>query len=84
MSRLGALGGTRSGLGLLLGTAAGVGFLCALYSQRWKRTRHHGQSQPLPNSLDYTQTSEPGRQGRSGSPEVAVTADGWAWGPDCL
>lgn len=64
MSRLGALGGTRSGLGLLLGTAAGVGFLCALYSQRWKRTRHHGQSQPLPNSLDCTQTSEPGRQVR--------------------
>ncbi|KAM5240998.1 regulator of microtubule dynamics protein 3 isoform 1-T2 [Hipposideros larvatus] len=64
MSRLGALGSARSGLGLLLGTAAGVGFLCALYSQRWKRTRHHGQSQPLPNNLDYTQTSEPGRQAR--------------------
>ncbi|XP_015451493.1 regulator of microtubule dynamics protein 3 isoform X3 [Pteropus alecto] len=64
MSRMGALGGACSGLGLLLGTAAGLGFLCALYSQRWKRTQRHGQSQLLPNSLDYTQTSEPGRQVR--------------------
>ncbi|ELW48159.1 Regulator of microtubule dynamics protein 3 [Tupaia chinensis] len=62
MSRLGALGGARAGLGLLLGTAAGLGFLCVLYSQRWKRTRRHGPSQSLPNSLDYTQTSESGRQ----------------------
>uniref|UniRef100_A0A4X1UUK5 Regulator of microtubule dynamics protein 3 n=1 Tax=Sus scrofa TaxID=9823 RepID=A0A4X1UUK5_PIG len=62
MSSLGALGGARAGLGLLLGTAAGLGFLCALYSQRWKRTRRHGQSQS--NSLDYTQTSEPGRHVR--------------------
>ncbi|XP_045390816.1 regulator of microtubule dynamics protein 3 [Lemur catta] len=62
MSRLGALGGARAGLGLLLGTAAGLGFLCVLYSQRWKRTQRHGRSQSLPNSLDYTQTSEPGRQ----------------------
>ncbi|XP_029095019.1 regulator of microtubule dynamics protein 3 isoform X1 [Monodon monoceros] len=60
MSSLGALGGTRAGLGLLLGTAAGLGFLCALYSQRWKR----GQSQRQPSSLDYMQTSEPGRQVR--------------------
>ncbi|XP_023971673.1 regulator of microtubule dynamics protein 3 isoform X2 [Physeter macrocephalus] len=60
MSSLGALGGTRAGLGLLLGTAAGLGFLCALYSQRWKR----GQSQSQPSSLDYMQTSEPGRQVR--------------------
>lgn len=64
MSRTGVLGGACSGLGLLLGTAAGLGFLCALYSQRWKRTQRHGQSQILPNSLDYTQTSEPGRQVR--------------------
>ncbi|XP_015092619.1 regulator of microtubule dynamics protein 3 [Vicugna pacos] len=66
MSGLGALGGARAGLGLLLGTAAGLGFLCALYSQRWKRTRHHAQSQNQnqPNSLDYTQTSEPGHQVR--------------------
>ncbi|KAM9202959.1 regulator of microtubule dynamics protein 3 isoform 1-T1 [Dugong dugon] len=62
MSRLGALGGARTGLGLLLGTAAGLGFLCALYIQRWKRTQRHGRSQSLPNSLDYTQTSESGRQ----------------------
>ncbi|XP_025245554.1 regulator of microtubule dynamics protein 3 isoform X3 [Theropithecus gelada] len=62
MSRLGALGGARAGLGLLLGTAAGLGFLCLLYSQRWKRTQRHGRSQSLPNSLDYTQTSETGRQ----------------------
>ncbi|XP_012504863.1 PREDICTED: regulator of microtubule dynamics protein 3 [Propithecus coquereli] len=62
MSRLGSLGGARAGLGLLLGTAAGLGFLCVLYSQRWKRTQRHGRSQSLPNSLDYTQTSEPGRQ----------------------
>lgn len=75
MSRLGALGGARAGLGLLLGTAAGLGFLCLLYSQRWKRTQRHGRSQSLPNSLDYTQTSETGRQGRSPSPETAVTAD---------
>ncbi|KAI2573599.1 regulator of microtubule dynamics 3, partial [Homo sapiens] len=61
MSRLGALGGARAGLGLLLGTAAGLGFLCLLYSQRWKRTQRHGRSQSLPNSLDYTQTSDPGR-----------------------
>ncbi|XP_042798323.1 regulator of microtubule dynamics protein 3 isoform X2 [Panthera leo] len=64
MSRLGVLGGAQAGLGLLLGTAAGLGFLCALYSQRWKRTQRHGHSQSLPNSLDYTQTSEPGRQVR--------------------
>ncbi|XP_046931263.1 regulator of microtubule dynamics protein 3 [Lynx rufus] len=64
MSRLGVLGGTQAGLGLLLGTAAGLGFLCALYSQRWKRTQRHGHGQSLPNSLDYTQTSEPGRQVR--------------------
>ncbi|KAL0603042.1 Regulator of microtubule dynamics protein 3 [Plecturocebus cupreus] len=62
MSRLGALGGVRAGLGLLLGTAAGLGFLCVLYSKRWKRTRRHGRNQSLPNSLDYTQTLEPGRQ----------------------
>lgn len=62
MSRLGALGGSRAGLGLLLGTAAGLGFLCVLYSQRWKRTQRHGRSQSLPNSLDYAQTSERGRQ----------------------
>uniref|UniRef100_A0A8C9I063 Regulator of microtubule dynamics protein 3 n=2 Tax=Piliocolobus tephrosceles TaxID=591936 RepID=A0A8C9I063_9PRIM len=62
MSRLGALGGARAGLGLLLGTAAGLGFLCLLYSQRWKRTQRHGRSQSLPNSLDYTQTLETGRQ----------------------
>ncbi|EQB77296.1 regulator of microtubule dynamics protein 3-like protein [Camelus ferus] len=66
MSGLGALGGARAGLGLLLGTAAGLGFLCALYSQRWKRTQHHAQrqNQNQPNSLDYTQTSEPGHQVR--------------------
>ncbi|XP_006831962.1 PREDICTED: regulator of microtubule dynamics protein 3 [Chrysochloris asiatica] len=64
MSKLGALGGTRTGVGLLLGTAAGLGFLCALYIQRWKRTQRHGLSQSLPNSLDYTRTSEPGRQGK--------------------
>ncbi|XP_073732909.1 regulator of microtubule dynamics protein 3 isoform X3 [Callorhinus ursinus] len=64
MSRLGVLGGAQAGLGLLLGTAAGLGFLCALYSQRWKRTQRHGHSQSLPNSLDYTQTPEPGRQVR--------------------
>uniref|UniRef100_A0A2K5R8J8 Regulator of microtubule dynamics protein 3 n=1 Tax=Cebus imitator TaxID=2715852 RepID=A0A2K5R8J8_CEBIM len=62
MSRLGALGGVRAGLGLLLGTAASLGFLCVLYSKRWKRTRRHGRNQSLPNSLDYTQTLEPGRQ----------------------
>lgn len=62
MSRLGALGGVRTGLGLLVGTAAGLGFLCALYIQRWKRTQRHGRSQSLPNSLEYTRTSEPGRQ----------------------
>ncbi|XP_037358119.1 regulator of microtubule dynamics protein 3 [Talpa occidentalis] len=62
MPRLGAFGGARAGLGLLLGTASGLGFLCALYSQRWKRTRHHGQS--LPNSLGYAQTSEPEHQVR--------------------
>uniref|UniRef100_A0A8C2SDR2 Regulator of microtubule dynamics protein 3 n=1 Tax=Capra hircus TaxID=9925 RepID=A0A8C2SDR2_CAPHI len=62
MSGLGTFGGTRAGLGLLLGTAAGLGFLCALYSQRWKRTQRRGQSQSRSNSLDYTQTSEPGRQ----------------------
>lgn len=71
MSRTGVLGGACSGLGLLLGTAAGLGFLCALYSQRWKRTQRHGQSQLLPNSLDYTQTSEPGRQGRNRSTGTA-------------
>ncbi|XP_058914045.1 regulator of microtubule dynamics protein 3 isoform X3 [Kogia breviceps] len=66
MSTLGALGGTRAGLGLLLGTAAGLGFLCALYSQRWKRSqsRSQNQSQSQPSSLDYMQTSEPGRQVR--------------------
>lgn len=68
MSSLGALGGTRAGLGLLLGTAAGLGFLCALYSQRWKR----GQSQSQPSSLDYMQTSEPGRQGRRRSLEAGL------------
>ncbi|EHH62984.1 Regulator of microtubule dynamics protein 3 [Macaca fascicularis] len=31
-------------------------------NQRWKRTQRHGRSQSLPNSLDYTQTSETGRQ----------------------
>uniref|UniRef100_A0A8C3X2F1 Regulator of microtubule dynamics protein 3 n=1 Tax=Catagonus wagneri TaxID=51154 RepID=A0A8C3X2F1_9CETA len=62
MSSLGPLSGARAGLGLLLGTAAGLGFLCALYSQRWKRTQRHRQSQS--NSLDYSQTSEPGRQVR--------------------
>lgn len=65
MSRLGALGGSRAGLGLLLGTAAGLGFLCVLYSQRWKRTQRHGRSHSLPNSLDYAQASERGRQGKS-------------------
>ncbi|XP_014636060.1 PREDICTED: regulator of microtubule dynamics protein 3 isoform X2 [Ceratotherium simum simum] len=68
MSSLGALGGARAGLGLLLGTAAGLGFLCALYSRGWKRNQRHGQTQTqtqsLPNSLDHTQTSEPGRQVR--------------------
>ncbi|KAB0344316.1 hypothetical protein FD754_021242 [Muntiacus muntjak] len=64
MSSLGTLGGARAGLGLLLGTAAGLGFLCALYSQRWKRTQRRGQSQSRSNSLDYTQTSEPGLQVR--------------------
>ncbi|XP_057577695.1 regulator of microtubule dynamics protein 3 isoform X2 [Hippopotamus amphibius kiboko] len=64
MSSLGALGGARAGLGLLLGTAAGLGFLCALYSQRWRRTQPHGQSQSQRSSLDYMQTSEPGRQVR--------------------
>ncbi|XP_034849571.1 regulator of microtubule dynamics protein 3 [Mirounga leonina] len=64
MSRLGVLGSAQAGLGLLLGTAAGLGFLCAFYSQRWKRTQRHGHSQSLPNSLDYTQTPEPGRQVR--------------------
>ncbi|EPQ03974.1 Regulator of microtubule dynamics protein 3 [Myotis brandtii] len=59
------LGSARSGLGLLLGTAAGLGFLYALYRQRWKRTRRHGQNQLLPNSLDVTQTSGPRRQVRS-------------------
>lgn len=67
MSSLGPLGGARVGLGLLLGTAAGLGFLCALYSQRWKRTQRPGQSQKPTNSLDYTQTSEPGLQGRNWS-----------------
>ncbi|GAB1286730.1 Regulator of microtubule dynamics protein 3 [Apodemus speciosus] len=62
MSRLGALGGSRAGLGLLLGTAAGLGFLCVLYSQRWKRTQRQGRSHSLPNSLDYAQASERGRQ----------------------
>lgn len=63
MSRLSALGGSRAGLGLLLGTAAGLGFLCVLYSQRWKRAQRHGRSHSLPNSLDYAQASESGRQG---------------------
>lgn len=76
MSRLGVLGGAQAGLGLLLGTAAGLGFLCALYSQRWKRSQRHGHNQSLPNSLDYAQTSEPGRQGTSQSPETKVKADG--------
>nr|XP_048315509.1 regulator of microtubule dynamics protein 3 isoform X2 [Myodes glareolus] len=62
MSRLGALGGSRAGLGLLFGTAAGVGFLCILYSQRWKRAQSRGRSHSLPNSLDYAQASERGRQ----------------------
>ncbi|XP_055452647.1 LOW QUALITY PROTEIN: regulator of microtubule dynamics protein 3 [Psammomys obesus] len=62
MSRLGPLGGSRAGLGLLLGTAAGLGFLCVLYSQRWKRTQRHSRSHSLPNSLDYVQPSERGRQ----------------------
>ncbi|KAF6132585.1 regulator of microtubule dynamics 3 [Phyllostomus discolor] len=56
MSRLGALGGARSGLGLLLGTAAGLGFLCALYSQRWKRTQRHVQEMVL-DRLDFVLTS---------------------------
>uniref|UniRef100_A0A8C2SG11 Regulator of microtubule dynamics protein 3 n=1 Tax=Capra hircus TaxID=9925 RepID=A0A8C2SG11_CAPHI len=77
MSGLGTFGGTRAGLGLLLGTAAGLGFLCALYSQRWKRTQRRGQSQSRSNSLDYTQTSEPGRQGRSEAIEASVTVEGW-------
>lgn len=64
MSRLGALGGSRAGLGLLFGTAAGVGFLCILYSQRWKRAQSRGRSHSLPNSLDYAQASERGRQGK--------------------
>lgn len=84
MSGLGTFGGTRAGLGLLLGTAAGLGFLCALYSQRWKRTQQRGQSQSRSNSLDYTQTSEPGRQGRSEAIEASVTVEGWAWGRGCL
>lgn len=71
MSSLGALGGTRAGLGLLLGTAAGLGFLCALYSQRWKR----GQSQSQPSSLDYIQTSEPGRQVRPLRPAPGEAGD---------
>ncbi|KAK7810262.1 hypothetical protein U0070_010426 [Myodes glareolus] len=66
MSRLGALGGSRAGLGLLFGTAAGVGFLCILYSQRWKRAQSRGRSHSLPNSLDYAQASERGRQGEAG------------------
>lgn len=65
MSRLGALGGSRAGLGLLFGTAAGLGFLCILYSQRWKRAQSRGRSHSLPNSLDYAQASERGRQGKS-------------------
>ncbi|XP_055393366.1 regulator of microtubule dynamics protein 3 isoform X4 [Bubalus kerabau] len=75
MSSLGTLGGARAGLGLLLGTAAGLGFLCALYSQRWKRTQRRGQSQSQSNSLDYTQTSEPGRQGssRPSSPRASLS-----------
>nr|XP_055172733.1 regulator of microtubule dynamics protein 3 isoform X1 [Nyctereutes procyonoides] len=74
MSRLGVLGGAQAGLGLLLGTAAGLGFLCALYSQRWKRSQRHGHNQSLPNSLDYTQTSEPGRQGPRSFPHPASGA----------
>ncbi|XP_055989447.1 regulator of microtubule dynamics protein 3 [Sorex fumeus] len=66
MSRLGAFGDARVRLGLLLGTAAGLGALCALYSQRWRRTQRHGRSQSqrqsLPNSLDHTHTAEPRRQ----------------------
>lgn len=62
MSRLGALGGSRAGLGLLFGTAAGLGFLCILYSQRWKRAQSRGRSHSLPNSLDYAQASERGRE----------------------
>nr|XP_004660845.2 regulator of microtubule dynamics protein 3 isoform X2 [Jaculus jaculus]XP_045013653.1 regulator of microtubule dynamics protein 3 isoform X2 [Jaculus jaculus] len=62
MSRLGTLGGVHAGLGLLLGTAAGLGFLCILYNQRWKRSQRQSRSQSLPNSLDYAQTSEAGRQ----------------------
>lgn len=84
MSSLGTLGGARAGLGLLLGTAAGLGFLCALYSQRWKRTQRRGQSQSQSNSLDYTQTSEPGRQGRSGAIEASVTVEGVGLGSGLL
>ncbi|XP_060031112.1 regulator of microtubule dynamics protein 3 isoform X2 [Erinaceus europaeus] len=64
MSRLGTFSGARAGLGLLLGTAAGIGVLCALYSQRWRRTQRRGQRLSLPNSLDYTQTAEPGHHVR--------------------
>lgn len=75
MSRLGALGGARAGLALLLGSAAGLGFLCMLYRQRWKRTQRHGGNQSLPNSLDYAQTSEPGRQGKEPETEVNLLTD---------
>lgn len=67
MSRLGTFSGARAGLGLLLGTAAGIGVLCALYSQRWRRTQRRGQRLSLPNSLDYTQTAEPGHHGSNQS-----------------
>lgn len=73
MSRLSALGGSRAGLGLLLGTAAGLGFLCVLYSQRWKRAQRHGRSHSLPNSLDYAQASESGRQGMSTGHDLLMT-----------
>ncbi|XP_075388243.1 regulator of microtubule dynamics protein 3 [Tenrec ecaudatus] len=58
MSRLGALGGARTGLGLLLGTAAGLGVLCTLYFQRWRRT----QRQRLSNSRDFRRPAESARQ----------------------
>lgn len=76
MSRLGALGGSRAGLGLLLGTAAGLGFLCVLYSQRWKRTQRPGRSHSLPNSLDYAQASERGRQGKKSTGHYLLMALG--------
>lgn len=76
MSRLGPLSGSRAGLGLLLGTAAGLGFLCILYSQRWKRAQNRGRSHSLPNSLDYAQASERGRQGKSTGHYLLMTLAG--------